>query len=200
MRTWLPKLSEAVLKDELPQEVYDQYAASIYRKPGGSVRPAETTKLLSNALAGEDSAVPQSVDFFNGEDHGKVLRDTFKAATDELRETRGDDPAAWVTPVIPHEYKTKNFMGIPQADPSEALSTHQYMNRGTENNLVHLNPEGASMCVAAPPGQSGFVAPDGTKSPHYQDQLELYTNFECKEENLYKNQLAQNLESVTNVK
>ena len=44
------------------------------------------------------------------------------------------------------------------------------------------------------------MAPDGTKSPHYQDQLELYTNFECKEENLYKNQLAQNLESVTNVK
>lgn len=200
MRSWLPKLSEAVLKDDLPQEVYDQYAASIYRKPGGSARPAETTKLLSNALAGEDSAVPQSVDFFNGEDHGEVLRDTFKAATDELREKHGNDPASWTTPVIPHEYKTKNFMGIPQADPSETLSTHQYMNRGTENNLIHLNPKGASMCVAAPPGQSGFIAPDGTKSPHYQDQLELYTNFECKEENLHKNQVARNLESVTNVK
>lgn len=27
------------------------------------------------------------------------------------------------------------------------------------------------------PGQSGFVAPDGTRSPHYADQVEMYTTF-----------------------
>jgi penicillin amidase len=27
------------------------------------------------------------------------------------------------------------------------------------------------------PGQSGFVAPDGTPSPHIRDQFDLYTSF-----------------------
>jgi penicillin amidase len=54
--------------------------------------------------------------------------------------------------------------------------------------------------MAAPPGQSGFIAPDGTKSPHYSDQLELYTNFECKQENLFPAQVEANLESVTTLR
>jgi len=29
----------------------------------------------------------------------------------------------------------------------------------------------------APPGQSGFIAPDGIKSPHYDDQLKMYETF-----------------------
>jgi penicillin amidase len=31
-----------------------------------------------------------------------------------------------------------------------------------------------------PPGQSGFVAPDGTRSPHYDDQLDMFIDFELK--------------------
>lgn len=92
------------------------------------------------------------------------------------------------------------FEGNPKTYNPEQGYVTNWNNQSAAGFLAHLNPEGASMCVAALPGQSGFVAPDGTTSPHYQDQLERYTNYECKEENLYKNRLAQNLESVTHVK
>lgn len=197
MRAWLPKLAQAVLEDDLPQDVYEKYAASIYSEPQGSVRPAEATKLIHNALAGEQAGVAQTVDLFNGEDHGRVLRQSFESAMEQVRAEQGADPGRWLTPVTPHRYKTENFMGIPQTTADNALTTHQYMNRGTQNDLVHLTEGGAGMCVAAPPGQSGYIAPDGTRSAHYQDQLELYTNFECKDENLYPDQLARHLESVT---
>lgn len=199
MRAWLPKLAQAVLEDDLPQDVYEQYAASVYPEPGGSVRPAEATKLIDNALAGEKAGVPQSLDLFNGKDHGQVLRESFKSAMEEVRAERGADQGQWLTPVTPHQYKTENFMGIAQTTPDNAITTHQYMNRGTQNDLVHLTEQQASMCVAAPPGQSGYIAPDGTRSPHYEDQLELYTNFGCKDENLYPEQLARHLESVTHL-
>lgn len=200
MRTWLPILSERVLADDLPAEVYQKYAESIYSEPGGSVRPAESMKLLVNALERPNAPVTQHVDFFNGEDQNGVLRETFQQTLDQLRAEYGADPNQWLTPVTPHTYKTRNFMGIPQADPSEEITTHQYMNRGTENNLVHLQPHGAGMCVAAPPGQSGFISPSGVESPHYRDQLELYTQFDCKPENLYPHQVEANLESVTRVR
>lgn len=50
--------------------------------------------------------------------------------------------------------------------------------------MVRLNGDEFRMCAAAPPGQSGFVAADGETTEHYQDQLELYLNFECKDEHL----------------
>ena len=46
------------------------------------------------------------------------------------------------------------------------------MNRGTENDMILTEGD---LC-AVTPGQSGFIAPDGTKSPHYQDQLSTPTS------------------------
>jgi penicillin amidase len=54
------------------------------------------------------------------------------------------------------------------------------MNRGTENNLAVLSVDGVRSLDVTPPGQSGFVAPDGTRSPHYDDQLALFDAFELK--------------------
>ena len=47
-----------------------------------------------------------------------------------------------------------------------------------------------------PPGQSGFIAPDGTKSPHYDDQLKMYETFGKKrmwltEEDVEKNKTSE---------
>jgi penicillin amidase len=36
---------------------------------------------------------------------------------------------------------------------------------------------GRSGKEVAPPGQCGFIAPDGAKSPHYDDQLKMYETF-----------------------
>ena len=69
------------------------------------------------------------------------------------------------------------------------------MNRGAQNDLVMFSGGTVSMCTVAPPGQSGFVAPDGRKSPHYDDQMALFKDFGCKSEWLTPAQLDQHLES-----
>jgi len=46
-----------------------------------------------------------------------------------------------------------------------------------ESGLSMRGVKGEDVC---PPGQSGFVAPDGTLSSHYQDQMDLYKNFQLK--------------------
>ena len=52
------------------------------------------------------------------------------------------------------------------------------------------------MCSVAPPGQSSFVAPDGTMSRHYRDQVELYESFACKPDWLTEQELDEDLEST----
>jgi penicillin amidase len=73
------------------------------------------------------------------------------------------------------------------------------MNRGTQNNKIVFAKQGGgvSMCTAAPPGQSGFIAPNGTKSPHYSDQMKLYADFGCKNEWLTPREVDAHLESTT---
>lgn len=199
MRAWVAALTEDVLADDLPEEIYAKYADGVYARPGGSARPAESVKLIDNALQGEDAGVPQTVDLLDGRDGTDVVRDAFATAVADLRAEHGEDPQQWRAEAVPHVYSTKNFMGIDQAGADEELRTPEYMNRGTENNLIALDGEHAHACTVTPPGQSGFIAPDGTRSPHYSDQLAMYTAFGCKEENLFPEQVEQNTESVTHL-
>ena len=71
------------------------------------------------------------------------------------------------------------------------------MNRGTENHLAVLRNGRDRLCIAAPPGQSGFVSPSGESSSHYDDQLEIYANFQCREEKLRRSEVIADTDSVT---
>jgi len=53
------------------------------------------------------------------------------------------------------------------------------MNRGTENHVVRLAEDPQAENIL-PPGNDGCVAPDGTTGDHYDDQLELFEEFEYK--------------------
>jgi len=55
-----------------------------------------------------------------------------------------------------------------------------YMNRGSENNFFIARDGNFIAFDVIPPGQSGFVAPDGTESPHAKDQMGLYTDYKLK--------------------
>lgn len=186
MRAWLPILYKRVLADDLPAEVFAAYAGAGYagEVQQGSIRPGNGSKLVYNALRAEKAGVPQTYDFFNGEDKNAVLRSTLAEAMAVLQQRHGTDTAQWRTPVTPHVFLTRNFIGAPQANADELLTLPSYMNRGTENNKVVLGAGGAQLCTAAPPGQSGFIAPDGSKSPHYADQMALFKDFGCKPEPL----------------
>lgn len=45
------------------------------------------------------------------------------------------------------------------------------MNRGTQNDLITFRDGAVTFCAVTPPGQSGFVGPDGGRSPHYDEQI-----------------------------
>lgn len=199
MRTWLPLLFTAVLSDDLPPEVFAAYAGAGYARPVEqlSVRPAAGTKLVYNAILGARAGVPQTTDFFNGAKPSTVFLETYRAALAQLRADKGADMTGWTVPISRIGYSAKNFLGVPQAGADEALVGPEYANRGTENNMAVLGQGQARLCLAAPPGQSGFVAPDGTRSAHYADQLELYASFSCREEELTQAQVRAAAQSAT---
>lgn len=188
MRAWMPILFQRVLADDLPASMYSAYTAGIYPtapvETRGSIRPANAMKLVYNGILGARAGVPQKVDFFDGEAPRDVLVETYLEALAQLRSSRGTDLSAWTTPIARMQYSYRNFLGVPQASPDESILGPQYMNRGTANHMAVLGKGANQLCIVSPPGQSGFVAPDGTKSPHYADQLDLFADFDCRDEHL----------------
>src|SRR5699024_11691416 len=91
---------------------------------------------------------------------------------------------------------SKNFAGLLQTNEEEAITLDNtlYMNRGNENNMMVLQDDTIQFKQVAPPGQSGFIAPDGTKSEHYDDQLELFNNWEMYELPFTKEEVTENVE------
>ncbi len=203
MRSWLPVLFDEVLKPNLPKEVYTRYSEGIYPEGEselGSINPAQGTKLVYNALLGDKAGVPQTHDFFDGKNPDTILKKTFTQTVEKLRADQGEDMSAWRAPVVTNRYKPKNFIGVPQTGPKDTFEIELFLNRGTENNLVTLKGDEATLCTVAAPGQSGFIAPDGSKTKHYDDQLEMFSNFTCKEEDLNPKDIDANKESEETLK
>lgn len=198
MMTWLPILYRKVLADDLPPEVFAAYAGNGYAGDTqvASIRPGNGMKLVYNALLGNKAGVPQAYDFFNGEDKNAVLRATLAQAMAELQQRHGSDTSKWRAPVVKHQFLTSNFIGAPQAGADELLTLPSFMNRGSQNDKVVLGASGVTLCTAAPPGQSGFVAPDGRKSAHYADQMTLFKDFGCKSEALTPAEVDRRVEST----
>lgn len=198
MMNWLPILYRKVLADDLPPEVFAAYAGNGYAGDTqvASIRPGNGMKLVYNALLGPKAGVPQTYDFFNGEDKNAVLRATLAQAMAELQARYGSDTTKWRTPVVKHAFLTSNFIGAPQAGADELLTLPSFMNRGSQNDKVVLGAKGVTLCTAAPPGQSGFVAPDGRKSAHYADQMQLFKDFGCKSEALTQADVDRRAEST----
>lgn len=197
MRTWLPLIYKSVLSDDLPASVFTTYSTGGY--PGatalGSIRPGEGSKLLYNAMLGSKAGVPQTFDFFNGADKNAMVLQALTDTVNALTEKFGPDMSKWLTPVTDHQFQPNNFMGSPQAGADELLRLPTFMNRGTQNHTVTMSQSSVKLCTVAPPGQSGFVAPSGAKSKHYDDQMGLFKRFDCKPEWLTANEVEANLES-----
>lgn len=177
LRHWMDTMVADVILDDAPD-----IPAKVMQ-----VRIALPSALLNNALLGKDSGVPQTYDFFNGADPDTVVL----AALDKTRtalaaEYGSEDVATWLAPLDQHVFLTDNYLGIPQAGADETLAVSTSMNRGTQNDMVRFLDGKVSFCAVTPPGQSGFIAPDGTKSPHYEDQLQLYADFGCRPQAFYQ--------------
>lgn len=174
---WLEVMLEKTFEDDL-RDQFGRVSGTGY-PPGNS--PSTGTKVLYHSLLGPDSTIPNNYDFFNGADPGVIIFNALTETLSALTASFGtSDMNEWLTPVVPLKFSYKNFLGIPQAGPDEDLYLPISMNRGTQNHMVELKPWKADGCNVCPPGASGFVAQDGTKDPHYSDQMELYRAFESK--------------------
>jgi penicillin amidase len=198
MQKWLPIILEKTLRDDITDMFFWRYASAGYptSPPGGSTNVQTGPKIVYHSLLGDDSTIANLYDFFNGEDPLDVVLEALTQALSDLSSEFGtDDMSQWLLPTVPQRFVTTNFNGIPQANPAEELFLPVNMNRGTENHMVALKPSGLKGINVCPPGQSGFVAPGGTTDPHYQDQMELYRDFEHKDMLFYPNDVTNNAES-----
>lgn len=184
MDAWLRAMLKATLADEMPADFFKWYSATGYPTQAapatGSVNLTVGVKVLFNALAGKDSGVPQPYDFFNGQRPEAVSLAALDEALATLQKAYGQDPATWRIPAPPMVFAPKNFLGAPQADDKAVLSYPATQNRGTENNMTVFDGKGVRAVDVVAPGQSGFVAPDGTASVHTRDQFDLYNQFGSK--------------------
>ena len=182
METWLSTMLQMTFQDDTGP-YFSRFSSAGYpaSPPGGSTNVQSGTKVLYHSLLGPTSSVPNNYDFFNGVDPNLVIRNALTATIETLTTRFGSsDMATWMSPVVPQKFDYKNFAGVPQANASEVLYLPVNMNRGTQNHMVVFKKTGFEAQNVCPPGQSGFVAPDGTKDPHYEDQMELYQNFQSK--------------------
>jgi penicillin amidase len=123
----------------------------------------------------------QSYDFFNGQPPEEIALKALTDAVKALEKKFGLDMSGWKLPLVPVIFSTNNFLNIPQAEKSESMKLAAGMNRGTENNMIVFSQNGIVAYEVTPPGQNAFVAPDGSKSPHYDDQLTMYGDFKKKQ-------------------
>lgn len=177
MQTWLTKFLSQTFELTLPEPYNDIFSNSGY--PGPEVTTASGqniqvgTKALHYALSGN------GYDFFNGKPNNAILS-ALDVTEKQLSETYGDDISSWLAPVGIIRYNHKNFRDIPQTLPDQEQDTKIAMNRGTENNMTVFTEDGVKAWETIPPGQSGFIAPDGSTTTHYNDQTDEFADLKRK--------------------
>jgi penicillin amidase len=116
-------------------------------------------------------------DLLNGESTSSIIARSLAEALEKLSVEQGDDMAAFLLPVAPRPFFTKNFLGIPQAGSDEFMVAPMEQNRGTENDMIVMKENAIVGWEVTPPGQNAFISPKGQKGPHYDDQFSMYHEF-----------------------
>lgn len=159
--------------------------------------------LLLRALNPDTVALPPATDYFGG-DPEEVIIDAFRDAVASLSAEFGDDVSAWRRNAAVDTLSNLALFGMPigVGDAGDM----PFMNRGTENHFVRLDGAPGTAHHAEhrrftaenvlPPGQSGYVTPDGTRDEHYADQLEMFLSFEYKDLLFTRSQVATEQNSI----
>jgi penicillin amidase len=141
------------------------------RYPGGH-------PLFLRALLGKKAPNPLSHDYFNGKRDEILLKSLIEGLDRAEKKFGCPDMTSWKMPVSPMPYAPTTIMGVPTTQ--EKVKMTFFMERGTENHIVELKQGGAEGVMVVPPGSSAFVKGDGTKSPYYEDQFEMFNKFQYK--------------------
>ncbi len=178
---WLRDLLLRVLQDDVGDKFFYRFASPGYptERLRGSWDSGVGVKIIVRNLEALKTG-GKHYDFFNGRPANTVIMESFQAAQLELAETYGQDLSGWRIKVPPLRFSPYNYNGIPQALLDSSIGLSQMMNRGSENNFYVISDGKIVGRDAYAPGQSGFIAPDGSKDAHYADQLDLFEAFDTK--------------------
>ncbi len=142
--------------------------------------PLSAQVLYFALQAGKDGALKSPYDFLHGTAPDAFIRSTLADADRVLSQRYGADPASWLLETRPKDWSNLSPAGVPWSGPNEKIIYGVEQKRGTMSAMYVFRNGKVSMCEAVPPGQSGFIAPDGTPDPNYNNQFDLYTSFACK--------------------
>ena len=195
-KTWLEEMYKLTLNPIVPsahQAAYTQtgFMSSTGQNPG-STNLSMGTKVILRALALEQNPDPARFNVFGEQGSMKTMQTALHNAHQRLITEYGNDTAQWKLPTSIKLFSSKNFTGTPQTSPENTFQITGYQNRGTENNRIVFQGNAVEFCDAMPPGQSGFIDQQGKRSPHYDDQLQMYENFECKSVAFDKSEIDRN--------
>ncbi|MEW9671449.1 penicillin acylase family protein [Ammoniphilus sp. 3BR4] len=165
---WWPILVENVIKDDLGED---------YNTLRGIIDHRYGTGLLLRILEEDKASAPTQHDWMT-ENRDELILSSLKQALDNLEKEYGLDMAQWNKPIRTVTFGGQSLIGVPHGLGSEKPIIE--MNRGSENHFVELKKDGQAGFNLTPPGQIGFVEKDGTVRDHYEDQIEMYENFEYK--------------------
>lgn len=184
---FLPVFLETVFADDIPESHLSFYADTAHGTPEAPKLSGWNlsigTKLSVAAMAKQGQL---AYDFLNGERPAHVILKSLDGALAQLEMKHGGNMGNWRAPVISNHFQNRNFNGIPQSGEDEFHKTHSYMNRGTENNMTVFKDGRVRFYEIVPPGQSGFIAPNGDRAKHYDDQMRLYDDLKYKEVSFYR--------------
>ncbi|WP_227380925.1 penicillin acylase family protein [Haladaptatus halobius] len=163
--------------------------------------------LLMRALHPTDAALEPAVDYFHG-DQPTVFRQAFQKAVEDLRAKHGDNVSTWKAPAHVDKLDNMALFGMPigVGDAGEM----PFLNRGTENHFVRVGRTNGQSNQQSrhdfsaenilPPGNSGYLAPDGTKDIHYADQLKMFIDFEYKPLRFTTAEVARDIEATKSLR
>ncbi len=78
------------------------------------------------------------------------------------------------------QWQAFNFRGVPQALPGVAQELPAYVNRGSGSSLFIARGGSIEGYDVIPPGQSGYIGAHEKMSPHYADQMQMFSSFKYK--------------------
>jgi penicillin amidase len=192
-RTFMGNFVQRVLEDDLGA-IYPYFRSTGYPTadaPTGAGTNIQTgVKAIVEALEGR-----VDFDVFNGEPPESVAIAALRDSLTQLYERNDQSASELRLPVAKRPFSTNNFLGIPQAGDTELMIAPIEQNRGTENNMIVMKRDAIVGYEVTPPGQNGFISPDGEKGAHYDDQFEMYNQFGKKRMWFYADDVETNKQS-----
>ena len=170
-------------KKAIPAVFGDEFEG--YKNPFGQT----AVQLLSNRYLGytlfhEALRGNTGVDYFNGQ-KAQVLYRALEEAVEELGKEHPGKPVSQYRMKTPmDQFHPVSVLGFflmqPITSTVETLPPFPAVDRGTENHIVNLDPTGIVGENITAPGASGLIKANGTKSPHFADQVEMFVGFTYK--------------------